>query len=197
MRPPLYTDSDPNFLEAVGYIVCLSAVVSGLMLSFFILKENRNHPGDTGFVAPYVEDYSDHCKKSAPENFNQLVEEAGEFANVNPRVIALTVYRESGCNPLAVGAAGEVGLGQVYPSVWGKTLIDEGIIDSVGDLYDPQVNLRAVGFILSESLKYAKGDPIEAVRRYNGSGPAAYRYAEEQSSVYRRIWEEPLWLRGG
>lgn len=142
-------------------------------------------------------EYILHCERSAPENFDSLVEDAGRESGINPRLIALTVYRESECRPDAVGSSGEIGLGQVYPAVWTDVLIGEGIIESVGDLYDPKVNLRAVGFILGEVHGYAKGDPVDALRRYNGSGPAAERYAEQQAARYQALWGEHVWFREG
>lgn len=143
-----------------------------------------------------AEDFAQHCDIEPPSDFNRMVEAAGEATGINPRLIALTVYRESRCKTDALGAVGEIGLGQVYPRIWKETLVEEGIIDSVDDLYDPAVNLRATGFILGEALRYAKGDPVDALRRYNGSGPAAERYAHEQSGLYRAVWGEPVWFRG-
>lgn len=143
------------------------------------------------------EDFAQHCDKTPPDDFNRMVEDAAEETGINPRLLALTVYRESRCKADALGAVGEIGLGQVYPRIWKETLVEEGIIDSVDDLYDPEVNLRAVGFILGESLRYAKGDPTDALRRYNGSGPAAERYAYEQTHLYRAMWGEHLWFRDG
>lgn len=144
---------------------------------------------------PPSEDFAQHCDKTPPEGFSRMVEDAAEETGINPRLLALTVYRESRCKADALGAVGEIGLGQVYPRIWKEPLVEEGIIDSVDDLYDPEVNLRAVGFILGESLRYAKGDPTDALRRYNGDGPAAERYAYEQTHLYRAMWGERLWFR--
>lgn len=141
------------------------------------------------------EDFAQHCDVEPPEGFDRMVEAAGEATGINPRVIALTVYRESRCKADALGAVGEIGLGQVYPRIWTQVLVEEGIIESVDDLYDPEGNLRATGFILSEALRYAKGDPRDALRRYNGSGPAARRYARQQTLRYQSLWGEPLWIR--
>ena len=199
MKPPLHTDSDSRFLEAVGYLFCVSAVVfGGLALTQCPVAENSSDTGsDTGSSELPLEDYSFHCKRKAPEDFNRLVNEAGKESGINPRVIALTVYRESKCDSHAVGVDGEIGLGQIYPAIWTDVLTKEEIIASVDDLYDPEVNLRATGFILSESLRYAKGDPVDALRRYNGSGPAANRYAREQVSLYKSLWGESVWFRDG
>jgi len=153
---------------------------------------------DTAVAAPEPdppEDFARHCDVKPPVGFNRMVEKAAQESEINPRLLALTVYRESRCKVDAVGAVGEIGLGQVYPAIWTKVLTDEGIIGSVDDLYDPEVNLRAVGFILGEALRYAKGDPTDALRRYNGTGPAAERYAHEQTHLYQAMWGESLWFR--
>jgi soluble lytic murein transglycosylase-like protein len=142
-----------------------------------------------------AEDFAQHCDIEPPPGFDRMVKAAGEATGINPRLIALTVYRESRCKVNALGAVGEIGMGQVYPRIWEETLVNEGVIKSVDDLYDPEVNLRATGFILGEALRYAKGDPVDALRRYNGSGPAAERYAHEQSNLYQAMWGEPAWFR--
>ena len=141
------------------------------------------------------ENFAQHCDIEPPDGFNRMITEAAEATGVNPRVIALTVYRESRCKVNALGAVGEIGFGQVYPAIWVTVLTEQGIIESVDDLYDPGVNLRATGFILGEVHRYAKEDPRDALRRYNGSGPAARRYAREQSLRYQSLWGEPLWIR--
>lgn len=224
MRPPLHTEGYTHFHELLGYFVSGASITFAVMALFLAGKEyceDTDHTGvrETGDLVGEgrqgdsvagnggadsevpeglpTEDFAQHCRVDPPEEFNAFIEKAAEAHKVNPRVIALTVYRESRCKTDALGAAGEIGLGQIHPVVWEKTLKREGIINSVDDLYDPEVNLHAVGFVLSEALRYAKGDPKDALRRYNGSGPTARRYAAEQSFVYREIWGEDPWLRGG
>lgn len=189
------------YSRVVVPVLCMMPV---LVVPFWSLVLGHCHdPEPAAPVEPQpeapaeVEDYTRHCQSAPPDDFNGLIEVAAEAHGINPRMIALTVYRESHCKAEAVGAVGEIGLGQVYPAIWSHVLTEEGIIKSVGDLYDPAINLLATGFILSESLRYAKGNPADALRRYNGSGPAARRYAREQSRRYRLLWEEPIWFRDG
>ena len=224
MRTPLYTEGSPRFYKMLGYSVSVASITFMTMALFLAGKEyceDKNNtgmravgdsvgagePGDSNFgdggtdrEVPErlpTEDFAKHCDVSPPEDFNLLVEEAAEATGINPRLIALTVYRESRCRVDAKGAVGEVGLGQIHPAIWAQVLTDQGIIESVGDLYDPSVNLHATGFILSESLRYAKGDPVDALRRYNGRGTAARKYALEQSGLYRAMWGEYVWFRDG
>lgn len=223
MRPPLYT-GDGAFYEKVACVVAGAAVTFTLMAMLLAGKEGCEDADDQGVRAVGdlvgaggpgdsdlgdggadsevperlpTEDFARHCDVEPPEGFSLLVEDAAAATGINPRLIALTVYRESRCKADAVGSVGEIGLGQVYPAIWTRVLTEEGIIESVDDLYDPAVNLRATGFILSEALRYAKGDPADALRRYNGTGPAAERYAYEQSNLYRAMWGEAVWFRDG
>lgn len=129
-------------------------------------------------------DYGSRCAHEPPLGFDQMVEEAASSFGIDPKILATTVYRESGCDAGAVGAAGDLGLGQVVPKVWAKTLQAEGLIQSVGDLMDPATNLRASAFILSRAWDASGGDIHGMFRRYNGSGHRAKRYADEQVRAY-------------
>ena len=195
-QPPMSPLGESVYSRVVVPVLCMVPI---LAVPFWSLTLDHCHdPEPAAPVEPEppvdTADYILHCERSAPENFDRLVDEAGREFGVNPRMIALTVYRESKCDSHAVGSDGEIGLGQVYPFIWARVLRDEGVIESVDDLYDPAINLRATGFILSESLRYAKGDPVDAIRRYNGSGPRAERYAQRQSARYRDLWGEDVWF---
>ena len=154
---------------------------------------------DTGNQKPVpplpVEDFSAHCGKTPPPHFNEMVHRAAAKEDLNPRVVALTVYRESKCKATAKGGVGEIGLGQIYPAVWKDTLKEEGLIDSVDDLYDPQVNLRATAFVLNEAYEASQGKPVAALRIYNGRGKRAVRYAAQQRDRYRALWGEEVFFR--
>jgi hypothetical protein len=136
-----------------------------------------------------VEDHGTHCNWEPPVNFDLMVESAAMEYGINPRVLALTVYRESGCKVDALGGSGEIGLTQVNPSVWAETLAHMGMVD----LYDPHTNLRAGAYILSQ-MRDRANTPKEAIRRYNGSGPKARKYAREQVATYRTLYGEDLRL---
>lgn len=132
-------------------------------------------------------DYTAGCHTTPPKGFNQALVEAAAEYGVDPWVLAVTVYRESGCDQYALGAAGEVGLTQVNPTVWMPTLKAEGIAARPQELYDVKVNLRASAHILAYSYKAASGSLFGTFRRYNGSGPKARLYAREQVAAYTQI----------
>ena len=141
-----------------------------------------------------VEDLTGGCTFPHMPNFSERVGAAANLHGVNPRLLALTVYRESGCNVQALGGVGEIGLTQVYPKVWVKRLIREGIITDEVELWNPDINLQAGAFILSLNAKRAKGDAWGTLRRYNGAGKKARTYASEQMASYREHWDEDPWV---
>jgi len=144
---------------------------------------------------PPPEDFSLFCGLRPPLNFSADLMEAAERWNINPRVLALTVYRESKCDAKALGFSGEIGLGQIYPAVWTSTLAERGIINTKDDLWDSKTNLNATAFVLSESYRYASGNSLETLRRYNGSGPRAQKYAVDQVRMYQSLWIEAVWIQ--
>jgi hypothetical protein len=160
-------------------------------------------PPDTATVLPAKEplalppeDFKAHCDwVLPPTDFSHTVHRVAAEANLNPRVLALTVYRESKCRADAKGRVGEIGLGQIYPAVWETTLKEEGLITSVDDLYDPEVNLRATAFVLNDAYKTSQGKPVAALRIYNGRGKRAVRYAAQQRDRYHALWGEEVFFR--
>jgi len=141
-----------------------------------------------------VEDMTVGCTFPHVAGYSAMVEAAANLHGINSRLLALTTYRESGCNVLALGAADEIGLTQVNPKVWVKKLIREGIITEQNDLWNPVINLQAGAYILSRNAKRAKGDAWGTLRRYNGAGPKARAYATAQVSSYKEFWTEEPWV---
>ena len=136
---------------------------------------------------PVPTDYAAKCDRTPPVGFNVLLEKASKEFGVDPKVLATTVYRESDCNPKAVGSSGEIGLGQIYPKVWMTTMKETGIANAASDLYDPLTNLRATAYVLNV-LGERANNTHDLFRRYNGSGPKARRYADAQLAAYQTVW---------
>lgn len=93
----------------------------------------------------------------------------------HPRVLAAMGAKESGFNPKAVGKAGEVGAWQVIPKHWGHP----------GRSLSSQAKHSEA--ILQELVAASKGRLESAVRKYNGSGPRAVRYASHVMAMARSI----------
>lgn len=130
---------------------------------------------------------------------DEMIEAAAAEFCVDPRALAVTVYKESNCNPSMTGAVGEVGLVQVYPKYWLRELCNKFGICSRRDLRDPFQNLRAGAYILSKMQDRAerRGEGVHgAFRRYNGAGPMARRYAKAQMSTFRDKFSDAPRVRG-
>lgn len=120
------------------------------------------------------------CDHEPMKRFDKMIVEAAAEYEIDPAILAVTVYRESGCDPAAIGSSGEIGLGQINPKVWSSELKAQGIIKTKNDLKDAKINLRASAYVLAKMLRTSKGDTHGMFRRYNGSGPKARAYAQAQ-----------------
>jgi soluble lytic murein transglycosylase-like protein len=143
-------------------------------------------------VIPMVVDYAQHCVHQPPDHFNDLVVDAAREFQISPSVVAVTVYKESKCDPQALGSSGEIGLGQILPRVWTAPLKKADIIRRTSDLWKPKVNLRAAAFILSQ-LYVAGGTNFEMFRRYNGAGQKARLYAHTQVQQHRLLFSQTVY----
>jgi len=96
----------------------------------------------------------------------------------DPALLLAVVGVESSWRPWALGSVGEVGLCQVRPDLHGVSAVD---------LLDPEANIEAAARVLHGCLARSGGDLSGALRRYNGTGPAAERYAAKVLSEHRRL----------
>lgn len=96
----------------------------------------------------------------------------------DPALLLAVVGVESSWRPWALGNVGEVGLCQVRPDLHGA---------SAAELIDPEANIEAAARVLRGCLVRSGGDIPGAIRRYNGAGPAAERYASKVLAEHRRL----------
>lgn len=92
-----------------------------------------------------------------------------------PELTLAQGFAEGQMNPYAVGRAGEQGGWQVQPKIWGKV---------PKDLRGQQ---RQNERIMDELLLVSSGSLYGALRRYNGKGEAAHRYAERVMCAAIRV----------
>jgi len=96
----------------------------------------------------------------------------------DPALILAIIGIESSWRPWAVGAAGEVGLCQVRPDLHGA---------SATELVNIDENIATAARVLRQCFARSGGEVLGAVRRYNGAGPAARRYAAKVLTERKRI----------
>lgn len=165
--------------------VAVASVFSGafFLQVLYSLGEGESHAQE---VVPQEDllptSWQEACKFKPPENLTELVLESAQEFGLDPRILAVTVHRESGCDPWAYGAVGEIGLTQIFPKYWVSDLKKQKILTRAQELWDPRTNLRASAWILSTHLKRGKSK-FEMFRRYNGRGPKARKYAQEQQQA--------------
>ena len=170
----------------LGLEICSFGVV-GLSYGIWVVP-SRNGPdyGECLVDLPLEADYSRGCSRTPPPGFSAAVVAAAEEFGGDPRLLATTVYVESGCDPKALGSQGDVGLTQIVPRFWAKELHEHGI----SNLWSPEQNLRAGAYVLAVAAS-TTASTWDSVRRYNGSGKRASQYAERHHKLYMDIWGEP------
>lgn len=124
------------------------------------------------------------------EKLARIVARESVRVGIEARVLAIKIGKESGCNPLAISNKGAVGLAQVMPGVW-KEKYDFSLPEN--NLFNPEANVRIGAEILAEKVKEAGGKLRGGLRRYNGAGPEAEKYADRIMALARRRGES---LRG-
>jgi hypothetical protein len=95
----------------------------------------------------------------------RVAAQMAERYGVDPEVFARLVAKESGWDPNARGAAGEIG----YTQVMAETALNPGLgVTPLKDRSDPVDNLRFGAEYLGKLIDYYDGDYNKALMAYNG-----------------------------
>lgn len=103
-------------------------------------------------------------------------------AGIPYEIITAIMCVESCYDPCAVGPKGEIGLMQIY------TMTCDGVKISAPMLHVVWYNIAAGICLFTEKLVQADGDMMEAIKRYNGSGPKADKFRTKVCSVVLDIF---------
>ena len=115
----------------------------------------------------------------------RLAAQYAERYGVDPEIFTRLVEKESGWDPDARGAAGEVG----YTQIMKETAVNPGLgVTPIQDRSDPVDNLRFGAEYLGKLIDYYDGDYHKALMAYNGGmgnvdkgtvSKAAQKYASD------------------
>lgn len=98
--------------------------------------------------------------RTAPSNYDGLINTAAKKYNLDPRLIRSQIQTESSFNPKAVSKAGARGLMQLMPA----TAADLGVADS----FDPAQNIEGGAKYMRQLLDRYDGNWEKALAAYNG-----------------------------
>lgn len=137
----------------------------------------RNHPGIYDWMSG--------------KDWKQEIRDDAAQLGIDPDLALAIAQKESGINANAPrGGKGEIGMFQLMPGTV-DALRNQGIISDPGD---PSQNIwGGLNWLLQ---KKGKGSWQDAVRGYNGSGPAAQAYEDEVWRDYMRRKEASAYAPG-
>lgn len=124
-----------------------------------------------------------------PLEYETIVRGHARNYDIDPALLAAVIYQESRFDADAVSSSGAIGLMQLLPeTAEGIALRTGGIRFEVGDLYDPEINVRYGAWYLRHLLTKYDGDLRKALAAYNGGQGNVDRgveYAETKAYVER------------
>lgn len=106
----------------------------------------------------------------------------GTEFNIDPALLAVVGRFESGYNASAVSDMGAIGIQQIMP-FWVKFI---PFLNSVVDLYDPALNIRASAYILSHYRELC-GDSVESMAACYHGGPGARSNPKPSTQKFKAV----------
>ena len=124
-------------------------------------------------------------KITYPRKYSEFVEKYAEAYNVPEALIYATIKVESNFEPNAVSSAGAKGLMQIMPDTFLWLTGDEHLGEhlSVGDMLDPEVNIRyGVYYLKYLHAKFDRNVPVIAAAYNGGEGNVMKWLADKKYS---------------
>jgi len=144
--------------------------------------EENPSPQITAFISRYRD------SDEAAEISNSILRYSEEY-DVNPKLVAALIARESKFNNRAISSSGAIGLGQLLPSTAKNLKVD--------DPYDIDQNVRGTVRYMKSMLDRFSGDAASAIAAYFEGPNAVMRqggfsnkskaYVEDILSIYKKI----------
>ena len=132
------------------------------------------------------------CEVPPPPRFEEAIEVAAEQFNIEKDLLKIIANKESRCKQDVVGAAGEIGLMQINPSVWRDEPYNWNRLNAGTDLswdavYTVDGNVLMGAWILRNAINVMQGDLRKGIALYNGYSEAGLRYADDILKIYSNV----------
>jgi len=104
------------------------------------------------YLSKYMLESSDLMYRDLAEDYARYFVTASDYYQLNINHLVAIAKVESHFDRMAKSKKDCIGIMQINTRVWGKKLIEEGIIVSVNDLYEPSRNIMAGAYIYKHYL---------------------------------------------
>lgn len=149
-------------------------------------------------LIPIIAEYIGVVNTNIPENIRMSIAEelmvVSSVYRISVSLLVAVVYQESHFYHKAVSPIGAIGLGQINPYIWLKTLQKAKIIQTKQDLFDIRKNLFATAFILRKYLQRSHNSVELALARYNGLGSSFVKQYIKETLEKKREFTHYLQL---
>jgi soluble lytic murein transglycosylase len=110
-----------------------------------------------------------YARMRYPLRYEEIVQGHARNYELQPALLAAVIYQESRFDARAESESGAIGLMQLLPeTAKGIAVRTGGSRFQVGDLYDPEINVRYGSWYLRHLLNKYDGDVNKALAAYNG-----------------------------
>lgn len=110
-----------------------------------------------------------------PLKYQDVITKYAKQYELEPAFVASIIYAESRYNPEAISRVGAKGLMQLMPAT-AKSISAQLGEDKMGDLFDPETNIRYGTFYIAQKIKDYEGNKEAALAAYNGGPAVGSRY---------------------
>jgi len=135
-------------------------------------------------IENYIKKINPNLKEKQYKKIAKTIIKQSLYYEIPWNIVLAIMEIESNFNPLAIGAAGEIGLMQIFTRMCFDIKANEK------RLFEIRYNIAFGLCILHDKLRIAKNDIVKAIKFYNGSGPKAKEYVLKVFDTLEKINKE-------
>ncbi|EKD57005.1 MAG: hypothetical protein ACD_58C00028G0002 [uncultured bacterium] len=117
-----------------------------------------------------------------PLDYREMIVKYAQQNQLEPSLVAGIIYTESHYNPKATSRVGAKGLMQLMPAT-AKSVSQQLGEEKMGDLYDPDTNIRYGTFYIAQKIIEFGGNINAALAAYNGGSAVGNRYVVSREAA--------------